>query len=55
MDMDEFRRLVLAAAADELDLTPAPFDAVADNDDADELRRQWAEALWQSLLFDPRA
>jgi hypothetical protein len=55
LDADEFRRLLLVAAAEELDLPPAAFDALPGTDGADEVRRQWAEALWQSLLFDPRA
>ncbi len=55
LDRDEFLRLLLSAAAEELELPPAPFEMIGGVDDADELRRQWAEALWQSLLFDPRA
>ena len=55
LDRDEFLRLLLRAASEELELPPPTFESVADADDADELRRQWAEALWQSLLFDPRA
>ena len=55
LDRAEFLRLLLAAAAEELDEPPAAFELVESADDADELRRQWAEALWQSLLFDPRA
>jgi hypothetical protein len=55
LDRDEFLRLLLAAAAEELEQPPAVFEPIAAADDAEELNRQWAEALWQSLLFDPRA
>jgi hypothetical protein len=32
-----------------------PFEVPAAAEDADEIRRQTAEALWQSLLGDMRA
>jgi hypothetical protein len=54
LDREEFLRLLLNAAAEQLDLPPAAFEPVPVADDADEVRRQLAEALWQSLLFDPR-
>ncbi len=55
LDQTEFMRLLLGAAAEELDQPPFAFESVEGADDADELERQWAEALWQSLLIDPRA
>jgi hypothetical protein len=32
-----------------------PFEPVDGIDDTDEIQRQMAEAIWQSLLFDMRA
>ncbi len=54
-DSEEFTALLLAALAKELDLPPLPFEVPAAVEDADEIRRQTAEALWQSLLGDMRA
>jgi hypothetical protein len=52
---DEFSPILLAAAAEGLGEPPMPFEPITDVDDAAEIGRQRAEALWQSLLFDPRA
>ena len=52
LDMEEFGSLVKALAAEELELTPLPFEPVADAESAEEIQRQTTEALWQSLLFD---
>ena len=41
--------------AEELDTPPPPFEPVAPGDDADEIRRQSDEALWQGMIFDTRA
>ena len=54
LDQEEFDRLLRAAAAEELDLKPEGFEPV-DPVDPDDVRRQAAEAVWQSLVFDPRA
>lgn len=54
-DAEELTALLLAALAEELDLPPLPFEGPAAVEDADEIRRQTAEALWQSLLGDMRA
>jgi hypothetical protein len=54
LDQEEFLRLLLDVAAERLDLPPAAFEPVPVADDAEELRRQLAEALWQSLVYDPR-
>jgi hypothetical protein len=54
-DAEEFTALLLAALAEELDLPPLPFEVPPAPEDADENRRQTAEALWQSLLCDLRA
>jgi hypothetical protein len=54
-DLAEVEALLRAQLADELELTPPQFEAPAAADDPEEVRRQVAEVLWQSLLFDPRA
>jgi hypothetical protein len=53
LDMQEFTALVCAAAADGLALPEVTFEAVPAAEDPEEIRRQTAEALWQSLVFDP--
>jgi hypothetical protein len=55
LGVPEFLRLLLTATAEELGVPPGTFEPVSDTDDEDEVNRQFAEALWQSLLFDPRA
>jgi hypothetical protein len=55
LDQEEFLSLLLAQAAEELDLPPQAFEEVASVPDPGELRRQLAEALWQSLICDMRA
>ena len=42
-------------AAEELALSPLEFEGVSAAEEPEEIRKQTAEALWQSLLFDPRA
>ena len=54
VDLAEVTDLLQGLLAEELDLTPPPFDAPPSREDPDEVRRQTAEALWQSLLFDSR-
>jgi hypothetical protein len=55
LDLEEFTALLCALMAEELELAPLEFEGVPDGDGPEEVRRQTAEALWQSLLFDPRA
>ena len=56
LDRAEFLRLLLNAAAEELDPPPTAFEPiVAVADHADDRSRPWTPAVWQSLLFDPRA
>jgi len=55
LDQAEFMRLLLVAAAEELNVPLMPFEPVDGTDDAVENQRQMAEAIWQSLLFDMRA
>ncbi|HZY89574.1 MAG TPA: hypothetical protein VFE78_32430 [Gemmataceae bacterium] len=54
-DAEELTSLLLAAVAEELELPPAAFEVPAAAEDAAEIQRQSAEAVWQSLLCDPRA
>jgi hypothetical protein len=54
-DAEEFYRLLLAQAAAGLEMPAQPFEPVPRTEDAAEIRKQLAEALWQSLLYDPRA
>ena len=54
-DAEELTSLLLAALAEELDLPPLPFEVPPAAEDAAEIQRQTAEALWQSLLCDMRA
>jgi hypothetical protein len=55
LDVRECARLLEGLLAEELELPPLPFEAPPAADDADEIERQAAEALWQSLLYDPRS
>jgi hypothetical protein len=54
LDQEEFQSLLLALVVEELDLPPQVFEPVAAAPNPGELRRQLAEALWQSLVCDPR-
>jgi hypothetical protein len=54
-DAEEFTALLLEALAEELDLPPLPFEVPPVAEDAAEIQRQTAEALWQALLGDMRA
>jgi hypothetical protein len=54
-DMREFALLLEALLIDELEFTPPPLEALPATDDAEEIDRQTAAALWQSLLYDMRA
>jgi hypothetical protein len=55
LDLAEVEEILRTHMADELEMTPPPFETPIGPDEPDEIRRQEAEALWQSLLFDPRA
>lgn len=55
LDPKEFAELLRAVLADELEFRPPPFEPAGAGDDPDEIRRQTSEALWQSLVYDPRA
>jgi hypothetical protein len=55
LDKEEFEGLVKKLIAEELELSPPAFEPIAAGEAATEIDRQTAEALWQSLLFDPRA
>ncbi len=54
-DLAEFTSLLQAQIAEELELVAPPFEPLAATEDAAEIQRQAAEALWQSLVCDPRA
>jgi hypothetical protein len=55
LDMAEFGDLVRSLPAEELELVPPPFELLSLDEPPEEIDRQTAEALWQSLLYDPRA
>ncbi len=55
LELEEFAALLRALVAEELELTPEPFDPMTSNVEAIELFRQAEEAHWQSLLCDPGA
>jgi hypothetical protein len=54
LDLAEFVALLKEQAAEELALAPPSFEPVGTADDAAEIDQQTAEAMWQSLLFEPR-
>ena len=55
LDMEEFADILCGLIAEELELSPLPFEPIASGETPDEIERQSAEALWQSLIFDPGA
>ena len=55
LDMEELGDLVKSRIAEELELPALPFEPIRGDETAEEIRRQTAEALWQSLLFDAGA
>jgi hypothetical protein len=55
LDLEEFRALVCALLAEELELSPPPFEAPAAAADPAEARRVAAEAVWLALLSEMRA
>lgn len=55
LDLEEFAGLVRELVVEELKLPPLAFESMPAAETAEEIERQTAEALWQSLLFDPGA
>ncbi|HZV03802.1 MAG TPA: hypothetical protein VE999_01815 [Gemmataceae bacterium] len=55
LDMEELTDIFRGLIAEELELPPLPFEPIASGETPREIERQSAEALWQSLLFDPGA
>src|SRR6185312_9770035 len=55
LDFEEFTGILGELAAEELELLPLLFEPVPDSEMPTEIERQTAEALWQSLVFDPGA
>ncbi len=54
LDREECTALVCAFSAEELEWAPLEFEDLPAGEESEEVRRQTAEVLWQSLLFDPR-
>jgi hypothetical protein len=55
LDLDEFQALLRALLVRELQPAPLPLEPVPAAADPDEVARQYAEAVWQSLLSDTKA
>src|SRR5271166_2493508 len=55
LDSEEFLSLLLSQAVEELEQPATPFEPVPATEDAGEIARQLAEAVWQSLIWDARA
>jgi hypothetical protein len=55
LDMKEFADIIRALIVEELELPPLFFESLPLGEAPREIERQTAEALWQSLLFDPGA
>jgi hypothetical protein len=55
LDKDEFGDLIRSLSAEELELDALPLEPIVRDEPADEIHRQTAEVLWQSLLFDTGA
>jgi hypothetical protein len=54
LDQDEFRELLLSVIAAEVTPPPLPLECVTSSEPPEEIERQTAEALWQSLVAQPR-
>lgn len=52
-DSREFRELVLEQIREELQLRPSAFDELPLTEIPEEIQRQIAEILWQSLVYAP--
>ncbi len=50
LDVEEFRDLLKSLSAEELELPPLPFELIGADEEGEEIHRQSAEAMWQSLL-----
>lgn len=55
LDSAEFGNLLRTLAVEDLEWSPPPFEPVASVETPNEIARQTAESLWQTLLFDPGA
>jgi hypothetical protein len=55
LDIEDLTDIFSGLIAEELELPPLPFEPIASSEALREIERQSAEALWQSLLFDPGA
>jgi hypothetical protein len=55
VDIEEFTGLLRELAAEELEMAPLSFEPIPAEETPAEIERQTAEALWQSLVFDPGA
>jgi hypothetical protein len=55
LDRAEFLSLLRVQLANELELSALQFEALPTAVDENEIEREAAEALWQSLVCDPRA
>jgi len=54
LDLEEFRAPLLAALAAQLPPAVLPLEPIELTESAEEVARQSAEALWQSLIGQPR-
>jgi hypothetical protein len=54
LDLEEFTALLRSLVAQQLEVPALGFEGVPAPEGPEEIRRQTAEALWESLLFDPR-
>jgi hypothetical protein len=54
-DEAEFRRFLFQRVAEGLESGPLLFEASGGDEAPEEIQRQWAEAVWLSMLFDSRA
>jgi hypothetical protein len=55
LDLEEFTALLRELTAEELELPSLSFEPMPAAETPAEIEQQSAEALWQSLLFDPGA
>jgi hypothetical protein len=54
-DEAEFLRLLFLRVAEGLESGPLPFEPSGSEEGPEEIQRQWAEAVWLSMIFDSRA
>jgi hypothetical protein len=55
LDVEEVRILLAQVLAAEMESSTLPLEAVVEEETPEEIARQTAEALWQSLVSDSRA